>query len=380
MTRKLAIYVHWPYCAAICPYCDFNVYKAAGRDSAPLVGAILNDLAGWRAQTGPREVSSIFFGGGTPSLMEPAQVGAIIDAIARLWGLSDGVEIALEANPTDAEACKFEDLAQVGIERLSLGLQSLDDASLKSLGRFHSSDEGRRAATLARRLFPRLSIDLIYARPAQTLAEWQAELSDALNLQADHVSPYQLTIESGTAFERAVTRGNMVMPNNDLAADFYTLTQDLLEDAGFEAYEVSNHAKGRANRSRHNEIYWQSGDWLGVGPGAHGRIGWVEAGRRATKAAMRPEAYIALLAQHGHGLIEDDVLPLGAVRDEFWLMGLRMKDGVRRADAPGPPLVEVQVAGFVKAGLVWETPDLIGLTPAGRMVSDSVIGKLLGCS
>jgi putative oxygen-independent coproporphyrinogen III oxidase len=378
MTRKLAIYVHWPYCAAICPYCDFNVYKAAGRDGAPLVEAILADLKGWRQQTGPRAVSSIFFGGGTPSLMDPADVAAIIDSIAGLWGLSKGVEIALEANPTDAEASKFEDLARAGIERLSLGLQSLDDAGLKSLGRFHSSDEGRRAATLARQVFPRLSIDLIYARPSQSLKDWEGELSAALSLQADHISPYQLTIESGTAFERAVMRGKMVLPNNDLSADFYNLTQDVLEGAGFEAYEVSNHANGIANRSRHNQIYWQSGDWLGVGPGAHGRIGWGEVGRRATKAAMRPEAYIASIAQHGHGLIEDEVLSAEAVRDEFYLMGLRMKDGVRLADAPGEPMVGPQVSGFAKAGLVWETAERIGLTAAGRLVSDSVIGKLLG--
>jgi putative oxygen-independent coproporphyrinogen III oxidase len=378
MERKLAIYVHWPYCAAICPYCDFNVYKSAGRDSAALVTAILADLAYWRDQSGPRVVSSIFFGGGTPSLMAPADVAAIIDACAKLWGLSDDVEIALEANPTDAEAGKFADLAKAGIARLSLGIQSLDDVSLKTLGRFHSAEEARRAARLARATFPRLSIDLIYARPDQSLDAWQDELKDALALEADHISPYQLTIESGTAFDRAVRRGAMVMPDNDLAADFFTLTQATLETAGFDAYEVSNHAKGTANRSRHNMIYWTSGDWIGVGPGAHGRLGWGEAGRRATKAMMRPADYISAISRTGQGLVEDETLDQGAIRDEFWLMGLRMKDGVDVARAPGPALNASRIDAFKRQGLVWQTDDLIGLTPKGRIVGDTLIGQLLG--
>lgn len=375
--RKLAIYVHWPYCAAICPYCDFNVYKAASQDSAPLVGAICADLTYWRTQTGPREVSSIFFGGGTPSLMDPRDVAAIIAACNTLWGLSGDVEIALEANPTDAEAGKFADLRTAGIERLSLGIQSLDDASLKTLGRFHSGEEARRAAQLARSIFPRLSIDLIYARPGQTLAAWKDELSKALALEADHVSPYQLTIENGTAFDRAVRRGAMVMPDNDLAADFFTLTQDVLEAAGFDAYEVSNHAKGVANRSRHNLIYWTSGDWIGVGPGAHGRVGWGEGGRRATKAALRPGDYINAVTKSGHGLIEDEMLEVDAVRDEFWLMGLRMKDGVVLGSAPGGPPNAHRLEGFIRAGLVWQSTTRIGLTPEGRIVGDTLIGQLL---
>jgi putative oxygen-independent coproporphyrinogen III oxidase len=377
MARKLAIYVHWPYCAAICPYCDFNVYKAANHDPAPLMSAILADLSQWRDQTGPRPVSSIFFGGGTPSLMSPRDVAAIIEACATLWGLTPDVEIALEANPTDAEASKFADLAAAGIERLSLGLQSLDDQSLKQLGRFHSSDEGKRAAHLARALFPRLSLDFIYARPGQSVQAWHDELHDGLSLEADHISPYQLTIENGTAFDKAVRRGAMIMPDNDLAADFFLATQDILEGAGFEAYEVSNHAKGHANRSRHNEIYWTSGDWVGIGPGAHGRIGWGGEGRRATKAILRPNAYIASMTEHGHGLTEDTMLSNAAIRDEFWLMGLRWVDGALIAQAPGDPVDPVRVAGFVKTGLMWETGEAIGLTPTGRLVGDTVIGQLL---
>ncbi len=374
--RQLGIYIHWPFCAAICPYCDFNVYKARGADTQPLVSAILADLTQWRAQTGPRRVTSIFFGGGTPSLMEPRDVSAMIEACSRLWGFEDNAEIALEANPTDAEAAKFADLKSAGIERLSLGVQALDDASLKALGRFHSADEARKAARLARTIFPRFSLDLIYARPGQSLNAWEAEMTDALSLQPDHISPYQLTIESGTAFDRAVRRGKMILPDGDLAADFFTLTQDYLEAAGYEAYEVSNHAKGHASRSRHNLVYWTSQDWIGVGPGAHGRLGW-DGQRRATKAATRPNDYVQAMASGGASLLEDDTLGTEAVRDEFWLMGLRLKDGVAPSDGPGAPLDSRQMATMKKAGLVWENDTKIGLTPNGRVVGDSVIGKLL---
>jgi putative oxygen-independent coproporphyrinogen III oxidase len=375
--RQLGIYVHWPYCAAICPYCDFNVYKARGKDTGPLVAAILSDLVQWREQTGPRPVSSIFFGGGTPSLMDPRDVEAIIDACARLWGLEDGVEISLEANPTDAEVARFADLRNAGIERLSLGLQSFDDVALKQLGRFHSAAECAAAAKLARDIFPRLSIDLIYARPHQTLADWERELHTGLALGPDHVSPYQLTIEEGTAFARAVKRGTLTVPETDLAADFYQMTQDVLEQAGFEAYEVSNHARGNHNRSRHNQIYWTSGDWLGVGPGAHGRIGWGLSGRRATKTSLRPNDYIAGVSTQGHALIEDEVLSLDAMRDEYYLMGLRLSDGVALTLAPGAPLSEDRVKGFEQAGLLWRTPTHVGLTAQGRVVGDTVVGQLL---
>lgn len=375
--RQLGIYIHWPYCAAICPYCDFNVYKSHGRDSAPLVQAIFADLAYWRTQTGARPVSSIFFGGGTPSLMDPHDVSAMIEACDTLWGLEAGVEIALEANPTDAEAARFTDLHTAGIERLSLGVQALDDTSLKALGRFHSAEEARKAAHLARAIFPRLSIDLIYARQNQSLSAWEHEMTEALELGADHMSPYQLTIEAGTAFERAVSRGHMKLPDADLGADFYILTQDVLEEAGYEAYEVSNHAQDAASRSRHNLIYWTSQDWIGIGPGAHGRIS-LDTGRRATKAALRPDAYIESMKVQGHGLIEDGILEPEAIRDEFWLMGLRLKDGVKLASAPGAPLENSQLNPMIAAGLVWRTQDKIGLTPQGRLVSNTLIGKLLG--
>lgn len=374
--RRLGLYVHWPYCAAICPYCDFNVYKARGQDTEPLVSAILGDMTYWRAQTGKRPLSSIFFGGGTPSLMKPDDVRRILECADNLWGVTDNLEVSLEANPTDAEAARFQDLRHAGVERLSLGLQALDDISLKGLGRFHSAQEGLSAARLARTIFPRLSIDLIHTRQGQTLNAWQQELELALTLSPDHVSPYQLTIEEGTAFARAASRGTLRLPDNDQAADFYNLTQAVLSDAGFEAYEVSNHAKGTANRSRHNMLYWQSQDWVGVGPGAHGRLGWGKA-RRATKAHLRPQAYCEGINQNGHGILEDEVLAPDAIRDEFWLMGLRLSDGMVVQNAPGAPLPEDQIQARVGQGLMWRSATHLGLTTNGRLVTDTIIGKLL---
>lgn len=374
--RRLGLYVHWPYCAAICPYCDFNVYKARGQDTEPLVKAILADMAYWGDQSGKRALTSLFFGGGTPSLMAPDQVSRIIEHAQNLWGFEVDFEVSLEANPTDAEAARFEDLQQAGVERLSLGLQALDDASLKALGRFHTAHEGLRAAQLARTIFPRLSIDLIHTRQDQTLDTWRHELDLALTLSPDHVSPYQLTIEDGTAFARAAARGKLLLPTNDEAADFYTLTQNILEQAGFEAYEVSNHAKGAANRSRHNMLYWTSQDWIGVGPGAHGRLGW-GGSRRATKTHARPQIYCEKVAEHGHGIAEEEILAAEAVRDEFWLMGLRLKDGVLVQNAPGEPLPSEQIQARVRQGLMWQSPSHIGLTAEGRLVADTIIGNLL---
>ena len=376
MDRRLGLYVHWPYCAAICPYCDFNVYKARSLDSEPLVKAILADMAYWRDQTGKRALTSLFFGGGTPSLMAPGQVGRIIEQASNLWGFADEFEISLEANPTDAEAARFEHLRHAGVERLSLGLQALDDASLKGLGRFHSAEEGLAAARLARTIFPRLSIDLIHTRQGQTLDAWQRELDLALTLSPDHISPYQLTIEDGTAFARAASRGTLRLPDNDQAADFYSLTQSVLKDAGFDAYEVSNHAKEVANRSRHNVLYWTSQDWIGLGPGAHGRLGWGQA-RRATKAHIRPNAYCEGVARNGHGIAEDEVLTPEAVRDEFWLMGLRLQDGVAVENAPGEPLREHQIRARVHQSLMWQSPTHLGLTAEGRLVADTIIAELL---
>jgi putative oxygen-independent coproporphyrinogen III oxidase len=374
--RQLAVYVHWPFCATICPYCDFNVYRARGRDTGALLDAIETDLAGWRARTGPRPVSSLFFGGGTPSLMAPGEVARVIGAVDRLWGLEPGAEITLEANPTDAETARFAGLRAAGVERLSLGLQALDDTSLRALGRFHSADEAMRAARLARSTFPRLSIDLIYARHDQTLPQWQNELARALTLEADHISPYQLTIEPGTAYERAVRRGVIRPAEDELGAQLYEVTQAALEAAGYEAYEVSNHARGPKARSRHNLAYWTSQDWVGAGPGAHGRLGF-GAGRLATTAALRPQDYIAAVSAKGWGVTEIETLDDEAARDEYWLMGLRMLAGASEAAAPGRPLPQEAVTGAIQLGHVWQAGGNIGLTPTGRLLANRVIGDLL---
>jgi putative oxygen-independent coproporphyrinogen III oxidase len=252
----LGVYIHWPYCARICPYCDFNVFKdRAGEEPAALARAIVGDLEAQAALTGPCALASIFLGGGTPSLMDPAWAGEIIAAAKRLWTPAADLEVTLEANPTDAEAARFAAFADAGVNRLSLGLQSLDDAALKFLGRNHDAATAIRATEAATRAFPRLSIDMIYARPGQTPSAWADELTAAIDLGAEHVSPYQLTIEAGTAFDRAVRRGRFNPPSGDAGADLFDVTQAVLEAAGFEAYEVSNHARGEAARSRHNLIY-----------------------------------------------------------------------------------------------------------------------------
>ncbi|MDQ7813713.1 radical SAM family heme chaperone HemW, partial [Brevundimonas sp.] len=288
----LAVYVHWPYCARICPYCDFNVVRDRGRaeEQAALVRAILTDLEAQAALAGPRRLASIFFGGGTPSLMAPEAVAAVIERAQALFPPRGAIEITLEANPTDAESGRFAALAGAGVNRLSMGVQALDDAALAFLGRNHSADEARRAVAVAGRAFDRLSIDLIYARPGQTAAGWTAELTEALELGFEHVSPYQLTIEPTTAFGRAVARGAWTPPDEDQAATLYETTQAVLERAGFDAYEVSNHGRGPAARSVHNLHVWRGGDYLGVGPGAHGRL-TLQGVRTATVAHRGIGAY-----------------------------------------------------------------------------------------
>ncbi len=375
----LSLYVHWPYCARICPYCDFNVFKAAGRfdDARALKDAILADLAAQAALTGPRELVSIFLGGGTPSLMDPDWTGEIVAEASRLWRPAADLEVTLEANPTDAEADRFAGFANAGASRLSLGLQSLDDTALKMLGRNHDAAEAIRAAQAARAAFPRLSIDMIYARPGQTPAAWAQELAAAIALGAEHVSPYQLTIEAGTAFDRAVRRGTLVPPDEDTAAELYETTQAVLETAGFEAYEVSNHARGEAARSRHNLAYWRGLDYAGVGPGAHGRLTLAD-GRHATRAAARPADYIAAVAARGTGFASDETLSSVEAAEERLLAGLRIEEGVAFAElaALGLSQAHPEVADLAAQGLI--VPDAIRLraTPRGRMVLNWLTGRL----
>jgi oxygen-independent coproporphyrinogen-3 oxidase len=378
--EPLAVYVHWPYCARICPYCDFNVTRdRAQAEQAALVGAIVRDLEGQAALTGPRRLISIFFGGGTPSLMAPDDVGQIIEAARRLWRAEGDLEVSLEANPTDAEAARYAAFAEAGVDRLSLGVQALDDEALRFLGRDHDAAEARRAAALAARLFPRLSIDLIYARPGQTPAAWAAELDEAAGWGPEHISPYQLTIEAGTAFDRAVRRKAFVPPDADLAASLYETTQDVLEARGFTGYEVSNHARGEAARSRHNLAYWRGQDYVGVGPGAHGRL-TLGGRRRATYAAPRTRDYIRTVAETGVGYSAPETLSARDQALERLLMGLRIDTGVAWDEvaalglAPGDP----QVAGLAAEGLVRAGPDRLSATLDGRRVLDALTAALAG--
>jgi putative oxygen-independent coproporphyrinogen III oxidase len=372
----IAVYVHWPYCARICPYCDFNVVRDRGRteEQARLVAAILADLEAQAALTGARLLASIFLGGGTPSLMPPEAVAAVISRARALFPSTGAVEVTLEANPTDAEAGRFEALAAAGVNRLSLGVQALDDAALAFLGRNHGAAEAVRAARIAAAVFPRLSLDMIYARPGQTAADWAAELEAALALGPEHVSPYQLTIEAPTAFGRAVARGAWTPPDEDLAADLYETTQAVLERAGFEAYEVSNHARGVVARSAHNLHVWRGGDYVGVGPGAHGRL-TLDGARTAAVAHRRIADYVAGV-EAGTPWAERTPLDAAEADEERALLGLRTVEGVERT------LVErlgrgEALAGLIEDGFLFETSGRVAATAKGRTVLDGVLRALL---
>ncbi len=374
----LAVYVHWPYCARICPYCDFNVVRDRGQaEQADLAAAIVADLTAQRELTGPRRLSSIYLGGGTPSLMQPAWAASIIDTATQLWASDDDLEITLEANPTDAEGSRFADFAAVGVSRASLGVQSLNDEALKFLGRNHNAAEARAAIEQATAAFPRVSFDLIYALPGQTPDAWAEELRAAMALGAEHISPYQLTFEAGTAMTRAADRGRIERPLEDRAADLFDVTQSVLEAAGFEAYEVSNHARGVAARSRHNLAYWQGHDYVGVGPGAHGRLP-LEGCRTATVAERGVRDYIAAVAAGGvgYGSLES-LTPHAAAEERLW-MGLRTDLGVPfnelaplhlRADS-------AIVAQMAADGFVRVDGDRLVATRPGRLVLDRLTLEL----
>jgi putative oxygen-independent coproporphyrinogen III oxidase len=372
----LGVYIHWPYCARICPYCDFNVVRDRGRaqQKAALTAAILADLEAHASLTGPRRLVSIFFGGGTPSLMDPGDVARLIAAARRLWTPADDLEVSLEANPTDAEADRFSDLARAGVNRLSLGVQSLDDDALALLGRNHDARAARRAIELAGAVFARLSIDLIYALPSQDPAVWARELALVASLGAEHVSPYQLTIEPGAAFHRRVQRGTLVPVEADHAADFYETTQRVLEAAGFEAYEVSNHARGVAARSRHNLIYWRGEDYVGAGPGAHGRL-TLASERFASTAPDAIADYVERVGRAGTGSELERLAPREVALERL-LMGLRTVEGV-----PLPDLAPLAIPASRLANLeamVRPRDGRLVATAAGRPVLDRVIAELAG--
>lgn len=375
----VGLYIHWPYCSRICPYCDFNVVRDRGRaeEQAALADAVLADLEAQAALAGPRRLASIFFGGGTPSLMDPAAVAAVVDRARTLFPPHGDIEITLEANPTDAEAGRFAALAEAGVNRLSMGVQALDDAALAFLGRNHSAAEALRAVDLAGRLFPRLSIDLIYARPGQTPDAWARELTAALAFGFEHVSPYQLTIEAETAFGRALRRGALVPPDEDGAGALYETTQSVLGTAGFEAYEVSNHARDGAARSTHNLHVWRGGDYLGLGPGAHGRL-TLDGVRTATVAHRRIADYVAGVAARTPWVEREALSPADAAEERL-LLGLRTVEGVPIGlltdlglEPGSPPVADLTAGGF----LALSNGRLVA-TPRGRPVLDGVLKALL---
>ncbi|MCG8272891.1 radical SAM family heme chaperone HemW [Aquamicrobium sp. NLF2-7] len=373
------VYLHWPFCAAKCPYCDFNSHVRHQKvDQQRFVRAFAAEMASMRARTGPREVTSIFIGGGTPSLMEPATVDAILEEVARNWTVPAGIEVTLEANPSSVEAERFRGYRAAGVNRVSLGVQALNDADLRFLGRLHNVSEALHAIRLARDIFPRLSFDLIYARPGQTPEAWEAELNEAIGHAADHLSLYQLTIEEGTAFHKLYAARKFEMPVPDLAADLYQLTQEVTAARGLPAYEVSNHARPGAE-SRHNLVYWRYGEYVGIGPGAHGRF--VEDGTRTVTIAERhPETWAELVERQGHGIVDGERLTREEEADEFLMMGLRLVEGIdlaRFETLSGRTLPRRQLSILQEEGLVAPVGNSgLRATPSGMIVLNSLVAEL----
>jgi oxygen-independent coproporphyrinogen-3 oxidase len=379
MTSPFAVYVHWPFCLSKCPYCDFNSHvRHGGYDEARYVRAIGAELAATAERISGRTVSSIFFGGGTPSLMQPSSVDAILNSIAKQWTIAPDVEVTLEANPTSVEATRFRGYRAAGVNRVSLGVQALDDVALKELGRLHTAQEALDAVAVARSIFERYSFDLIYARPRQTLAEWKAELERAIAEAAEHLSLYQLTIEPGTPFFGLHRAGKLITPNEDLARDLYDLTQETCAAHGLPAYEISNHARLGAE-CRHNLIYWRGQDYAGVGPGAHGRL--TIGGRRfATETEKRPESWLMRVEAKGHGLIVNEPLTAGEMADEYLLMGLRLAEGIepaRYSALAGRTLDPKRISILHDEGAVETTPEgRLRVTQSGFPVLDAVVADL----
>ncbi len=374
---KTGIYVHWPYCSAICPYCDFNVYRARGADNGPLIEAIAADLEGHANRFGRRDVTSIFLGGGTPSLLRGAEIEQMIAVATRAFNVARDCEITLEANPEDAHL--FAEQAASGVNRFSIGAQAFNDLDLKALGRKHDAAAALNAVDAAAATGQRVSLDLIYAREGQGVEAWRAELQRALSLPVEHLSLYQLTIEPGTAFARRVDRGQLTPPGDDLSAELYEATQEVCDAAGFPAYEISNHANSIAARSRHNAIYWHSDDWIGVGPGAHGRVSH-DGGRIALEAQRRPSDYIDAVRETGVGWISEGRLTPEEAADEVLLMGLRIEDGVdlqRVETLRGAPLNAQALQWLTEQGLVAQENGRIRLTRSGRLLSNKIVAELV---
>ncbi|WP_171003767.1 radical SAM family heme chaperone HemW [Sphingopyxis sp. L1A2A] len=378
MPEPLALYVHWPFCVSKCPYCDFNSHVRDRVDQAVWRDALLADLRHEAALLPDRRVGSIFFGGGTPSLMPPATVAAVIAAAEAEWGLTDDVEITLEANPNSVEVANFADLAAAGVNRVSIGVQSFDTEVLEFLGRAHSEGEARRAIATAQEHFARVSFDLIYARPGQTMAAWENELAGALALGTDHLSLYQLTIEPGTRFATLAAKGDLTIPDGDAAADLFDATQATTSAAGLPRYEVSNHARV-GQESRHNLAYWRYADYAGVGPGAHGRrLG------QATERHKKPENFIAAVERNGHGLKVENDLPAHERATEAMLMGLRLTEGIdlarieMRSGLGREAFVDADaVVRLVDQGLMEGEGDRLAVTDSGILLLDSILSEVV---
>jgi len=379
VTQPFAVYVHWPFCAAKCPYCDFNSHVRSEIDEAGWTDAILRELewtASLQGETRPR-VDSIFFGGGTPSLMRGTSVAAVLDKIAQLWPMADDVEITLESNPASADAARFADYRAAGINRLSLGVQALNDSDLKFFGRLHDVAEAKAALALAMRTFDRVSLDLIYARPNQTPAQWKSELREALAFGTEHLSLYQLTIEPATPFATLAHTGALRIPDDDSAAALYDITQELTQAAGRPAYEISNHAAPGA-ACRHNLIYWRYGDYAGVGPGAHGRL-TLDGKRVATSAEKLPERWREKVSREGHGLAERTEVSRNDAAREHLLMNLRLDEGLDLAAYRarwGIGIDSSRIDALAKEDLVRLRGERLIATPRGRLLLNSVIEAL----
>jgi oxygen-independent coproporphyrinogen-3 oxidase len=374
----LALYVHWPFCVSKCPYCDFNSHVRAEIDEVAWRDALLADLAHEATLTPGRPLGSIFFGGGTPSLMAPATVAAVLDAAERHWGFSDGIEITLEANPSSVEAANFHALASAGVNRVSLGLQALDDEALHFLGRAHSVAESLAALDVAQAAFGRVSVDLIYARPYQSEAQWLAELNRALSFGTEHLSLYQLTIEPGTRFAAMAAKGELPTLDTEEAAHLFELTRQVTTEAGIPAYEISNHSRPGAE-SRHNLAYWRYRDYLGVGPGAHGRRGQLASLRR-----KKPENWLSAVARNGHGIESEELLDAATRAEEALLMGLRLDAGLdlaRLAAETGlaidamvdAPAID-RLAGH---GLLAREGDHLTVKEAGMLLLDGILAQIV---
>ena len=373
------VYVHWPFCLSKCPYCDFNSHVRHGAiDEHRFARAFAREIKTTAARAGGREVSSIFLGGGTPSLMRPETVGAVLDAIAKHWRVADDVEVTLEANPTSVEAARFAGYRSAGVNRVSLGVQALDDASLKQLGRLHTAREALDAVAIARKAFARYSFDLIYARPDQTPHAWASELELAIKEAAEHLSLYQLTIEEGTPFFGLHAAGKLKTPDELLARALYDVTQEVCGRHGLPAYEISNHARKGA-QCRHNLVYWRGDEYAGIGPGAHGRLD-INGRRRAIATEKRPEAWLMRVEANGHGIVTDDVLSRVERADEFLLMGLRLAEGIdpkRYAALAGRSLDPRRIALLREEGAIAvEADGRLRVTQAGFPVLDAVVADL----